>query len=182
MGFWDNVFDNGKQAPQPGPTLGVPKAWWQDERAEQVYQQPHELALGYQPNPSGYGQQEHDGLTVAEIKAIRKRGHDKINAEQAEQIAEYDLATKTKYQHRCPECDSGNFIPAGTRVNVGGVGIMPTDKCFDCGYSARGPERAIGASSSGASIHTRQIDTGGAGGQSMFGQFNGVPRSYMPKA
>lgn len=178
MGFWDNVFDNGpkqtqQQAINPPLTFGQPRAWWQDADPYQQIQQ------GTQYIQEQYQQQS---PTQQDLKQIRKRGHQNISPEEAEAIAEYDLATKPKHQNRCPECDSGNFIPAGTRVNVGGIGIMPTDKCFDCGYSARGPERAVGASSgSKGSIHTRQIDTGGAGGVGTFGKFTGVPRSYMPR-
>lgn len=175
MGFWDNVFDAGPSKPQQQAQAPVPqtRAWWQDQDVVQQIQQ------GTQYIQETYGQQ---GLSQQDIRVVRKRGHQNISAEEAEQIAEFDLATKEKFQNRCPECDSGNFIPAGTRVKVPGVSVMPTDKCFDCGYSARGPERAVGASGSReASIHTRQIDTGGAGGVGTFGKFNGIPRSYMPK-
>jgi hypothetical protein len=171
VSFWDNVFTPSqpqRQAINPPLTLGQPKAWWQDP-------DPYGTVQGDSPV------QQTQQVRQQDLKQIRKRGHQNISPEEAEAIAEYDLATKPKHQNRCPECDSGNFIPAGTRVNVGGIGTMPTDKCFDCGYSARGPERAVGGSSGGGSIHTRQIDTGGAGGQSMFGRFNGVPRTYMPK-
>lgn len=170
MAFWDTVFTPAQQSISPPVTLGQPRAWWQDE-PEQVYN----------PQQSQVVQQYQQAPQQQDLKQLRKRGHEQISADEAEAIAEYDLATKPKHQNRCPECDSGNFIPAGTRVNVGGIGMMPTDKCFDCGYSARGPERAVGGGSGTGSIHTRQIDTGGAGG-SMFMRFSGVPRSYAPRA
>jgi hypothetical protein len=110
-----------------------------------------------------------------ELKRLRKMGHQDISWEDAELIAEHDLATKDKYQHKCPECDSGNFLPAGMRI--GGT-VMSTDKCFDCGHSARGPEASIGGRGGGG-LATRQIDTGGAGG-SMYMKFRGVPANYAP--
>lgn len=181
MSFWDNVFagpgpQQGRQPISPPLTLGQSSAWWRDD--PQVTGTPMSPPVATQ-----YGQPAQQHYTAQDLQKIRKRGHQNISVEEAEEIAEYDLATKEKFQNRCPECDSGNFIPAGTRVKVPGVNIMPTDKCFDCGYSARGPERVVGASGGGkASIHTRQIDTGGAGGQSMFGRFNGIPASYAPRA
>lgn len=174
MSFWDNVFSGGQSQQQPitpGPTLGQPRAWWQDE-PQQVYNNaPVIEQQGYQQQPVPQQQ---------DLRKIRKRGHQNISAEEAEAIAEYDLSHNAKYQNRCPECDSGNFILSGTR----GVGaVATTDKCFDCGYTSRGlnPERAVGGGSGTGSIHTRQIDTGGGGG-SMFMKFNGVPRSYAPRA
>jgi len=165
MSFWDNVF----AAPEPQQRANQPvsqaRAWWQDE-PQQVYQQTHGETLRLEP------QQQN-------LAEIRKRGHDQISAEEAEAIATYDLATKAKYQNVCDQCGSGNFIVAGTRV--AGV-IMPTNKCFNCGNSARSPEPAVGGGSGSGSIHTRQIDTGGAGGTSMFMKFNGVPRGYAPRS
>lgn len=175
MSFWDNVFQATQAPVSPPLTLGMPKAWWQGD-------DPYGQARGVVQDPIRPQYQE-PGLSERELKEIRRRGHQNISSEEAELIAEYDLATKAKHQNRCPECDSGHFIPAGTRVNVGGIGMMPTDKCFDCGYSARGPERAVGASGGGSgSIHTRQIDTGGAGGNSMYMRFNGIPNTYAPRA
>jgi hypothetical protein len=170
MSFWDNVF----AAPEPQQRANQPvsqaRAWWQDE-PQQVYQQ--NVAPSHALN---YPQQQ--GMSQQDIAAIRKRGHDNISAEEAEAIAEYDLATKAKYQNVCDQCGSGNFIVAGTRV--AGV-VMPTNKCFNCGNSARSPEPAVGGGSGSGSTATRQIDTGGGGG-SMFMKFNGVPRTYAPRS
>lgn len=170
MSFWDNVFQTPAQPASPPLTQGQPRAWWQND-------DPYQNVQGQvvQPQP----QQYQTGLTDQEIAQVRKRGHGQVNAEQAEQIAEHDLATKAKYQQVCDQCGSGNFILAGTRI--GGV-IMPSNKCFNCGNMARSPEPAVGGGSGSGSIHTRQIDTGGHGGTSMFMKFTGVPRSYMPKA
>lgn len=166
MSFWDNVFQGQPQQPiNPPLTNGLPRAWWQQEDPYGQVQQ------GYQPVQQGPSQQQ--------LQQIRKRGHQNISSEEAEAIAEYDLATKAKYQAVCDQCGSGNFILAGTRI--AGV-VMPTNKCFNCGNSARSPEPAVGGGSGQGSIHTRQIDTGGAGGNGMFGKLSGVPRSYMPRA
>lgn len=164
MSFWDNVFQG--QAQQPAPVTG--RAWWQDPDP-------------YEQVPRGQAQQPQyqQGPSQQDLQKIRKRGHNQISPDEAEAIAEYDLATKAKYQAVCDQCGSGNFILAGTRI--AGV-IMPSNKCFNCGNMARSPEPAVGGGSGKASIHTRQIDTGGAGGNSMFGVLTGVPRSYMPRA
>ena len=172
MSFWDNVF-----APQPGQQApsspqAQPRAWWQDQPQQ---------TLGQQSAPRMGNQYAQDQYSEErEVKAIRKRGHQQISAEEADRIARFDLENKARYAGHCPECDSGNYLAAGTRVKVPGVTVMPTDKCFDCGYSYRGPEPVKGGGSGQGSIHTRQIDTGGAAG-SMFGVFNGVPRTYMPR-
>jgi hypothetical protein len=101
-----------------------------------------------------------------------------MSAEDMEWLASYELQSD-KYNNVCPQCGSGNYIPAGTRMP--GVGMMPTEKCFDCGLSARGPEPSLGGTGKGASKSTRQIDTGGAGGVGTYMAFNGVPRSYLPR-
>jgi hypothetical protein len=118
-------------------------------------------------------------LSEQDLAQIRRRGHGQISSDEAEAIAEHDLATKAKYLTVCDQCGSGNFLLAGTRV--GGV-TMPTNKCFNCGNSARSPEPAVGGGSGKGSIHTRQIDTGGAGGTSMYMKFTGVPRTYAPRS
>lgn len=167
MSFWDNVFQTPHQSQQVASIPTQPRAWWQDQDTVQAIVQSQGVVVS----------QENQGLSEAELRAIRKRGHNQINAEQAEAIAEYDLTHKDKYLNECPQCGSGNFLPAGTRM--GGV-IMPTNKCFNCGGGARSPEPAVGGSSGRGSIATRQTDTGGGGGN-MFGTLTGVPRSYMPR-
>ena len=173
MSFWDNVFSNG-QAPQPQAQTARP--WWQDEQVHQTFEQPPGPRMGDQYVQS---QGQRQGPSQQDLQKIRKRGHQNISADEAEAIAEYDLATKPKYQNVCDQCGSGNFVVAGQRI--AGV-VMPTNKCFNCGNSARSPEPAVGGGSGQGAIHTRQIDTGGAGGNSMFMRFNGVPRSYAPRA
>ena len=172
MSFWDNVFQAPPAQPiNPPLTSGQPRAWWQND---DPYAEIHQ---GQQVVQENYGQQQ--GPSAQDIQKIRKRGHQNISADEAEAIAQYDLAHKDKYAAMCDQCGSGNFILAGTRI--AGV-VMPTNKCFNCGNSARSPEPAVGGGSGAGSIHTRQIDTGGHAGNSMFMKFNGVPRSYMPKA
>lgn len=166
MSFWDNVFQNPE--PQQRAQVQSPAAWWRDN-PQPVQPQSFETQQ--------YPQQTQ--INAQQVALIRKRGHQNISAEEADAIAEYDLATKAKYQAVCDQCGSGNFILAGTRI--AGV-VMPTNKCFNCGNSARSPEPALGGGSGSGSIHTRQIDTGGAGGVSMFGRFNGVPQTYAPRS
>jgi hypothetical protein len=172
MSFWDNVFQAPAAQPSQPTQAPQPRAWWQNDDPYGQVQQ------GQQYTQQNYGQPQ-QGAGQPDLQKIRKRGHQNISAEEAEAIAEYDLANKPKYQALCDQCGSGNFILAGTRV--AGV-VMPTNKCFNCGNSARSPEPAVGGGSGKGSIHTRQIDTGGAGGQSMFGKFNGIPRSYVPRS
>jgi hypothetical protein len=108
---------------------------------------------------------------------LSRMSADKLSADQMEFMAEYELK-RPKYNQSCPQCGSGNFIPHGTRA---GSVTMPTDKCFDCGYSARGPEPALSGRGQGTGKGTRQIDTGGAAG-SMYMAFRSVPQSYIPRA
>jgi len=171
MSFWDNVFQGPAQPVSPPITSGQPRAWWQEPDPYAQVQQ------GQQYVQQNYGRTQQD--ESREIQAIRKRGHQNVSSEEAERVAEYDLATKDKYQNMCDQCGSGNFVLAGQRI--AGV-IMPTNKCFNCGNSARSPEPAVGGGSGSGSIHTRQIDTGGANGASMFMKFTGVPGSYAPRA
>jgi hypothetical protein len=172
MNFWDKVFETPVvrgQQPRTVPNIG--RAWWQDQdQTQQVLAQSPAPRMGEEYVLSERQKQER-------LNQIRKRGHQQISSEEAELIAEYDLAHKDKYLNACPQCGSGNFLPAGTRM--AGV-IMPTNKCFNCGGGARSPEPAVGGGSGRGSIATRQTDTGGGGG-SMFGTLTGVPRSYIPR-
>lgn len=172
MNFWDKVFEQPGRQPISPPLTPVHsgKAWWQDQ--DTVQSLVNSAVQGHDTPPAqGYG------LTEQEIKQIRKRGHGQINPEQADAIAEYDLTHKDKYMQSCPQCGSGNFIPAGARM--AGV-VMPTNKCFDCGGGARSPEPAVGGGSGQGSISTRQIDTAGGGGN-MYMVLSGTPRNYLPR-
>jgi hypothetical protein len=110
------------------------------------------------------------------VKSLLKVPADQLSQEQMDMIAEWELRSKAKYNTECPQCGSGNYVPSGTRI--GGT-TFSTEKCFDCGLSARGPEPALGGRGA-ANIPTRevrQIDTGGAAG-SMYMRFDGLPPNY----
>ena len=180
--FWSRQLGVPSNEPQR-PAQAPQRAWWQEpdpyHQAQPQYgglaQQMPGQYQGSHGNPAipqnGQGFEQY----IAQLKAIPAG---QLSGEQMEQIAEFELRTKASQNNTCPQCGSTNYIPAGMRV--GGV-IMPTEKCFNCGLSARGPEPAIGGrGGGGASSAARQIDTGGGAG-SMYLKFRGVPASYMPK-
>jgi hypothetical protein len=158
----------------PEQPVQTRRAWWQDE-PQQVYDQGRQLA---QLSPHGYPAETVPNPQQADqvFKSLLRVPADQLTGEQMEFMAEYELS-RPKYNNTCPQCGSGNYITAGTRL--AGV-TMPTEKCFDCGLSARGPEPAVGGRATGAAKSTRQIDTGGGSG-SMYMAFRGVPSSYIPR-
>jgi hypothetical protein len=170
MSFWDRVVAETMPPQQPQRATG--RAWWQEP----------------DPIPSV---QNHGGLQAQsslsqpplETRETRARQLMRMNSSEMSQedmefLAEFELE-RDKYHTMCPQCGSSNYVTAGTKL--GGV-TMPTEKCFECGLSARGPEPAVGAKGgSQGSIHTRQIDTGGAS-SSMYMRFTGVPSSYIPRS
>jgi hypothetical protein len=175
MNFWEKHL---AQTPtSPVLNQGPRRAWWQDEpqqvqqtyeRSQQVAQlSPHGYAAETVPNP-----QQEDQV----FKSLLRVPADQLTPEQMEFMAEHELA-RPKYNSTCPQCGSGNYVPSGTKL--GGV-KMPTEKCFECGLSARGPEPAIGGRATGTAKSTRQIDTGGGAG-SMYMTFRGIPNSYIPR-
>lgn len=168
MNFWASRLGIEPQPVQPR------RAWWQDE-PQQTYERPQQTA---RLSPPGYTAETVPNPRQEEevFKSLLRVPADQLSQEQMEFMAEYELA-RPKYNHSCPQCGSGNYTPAGTKL--GGV-MMPSEKCFDCGLSARGPEPAIGGRSTGAAKATRQIDTGGGAG-SMYMTFRGVPSSYIPR-
>jgi hypothetical protein len=104
---------------------------------------------------------------------------DQMSQEQMEQLAILELQGE-KYNTACPNCGSGDFIPAGTRINNQ---RMPTDKCFHCGSSGAltgSPEPAIGPSAGGkAGISTRQT----GGGQGSYGHhISQLPQNFIPRS
>lgn len=186
-----------QQPPQQGP-------WWQDggqpqyppqqQYPQQQYHDPYGQPA--QPYPQGYnpalaaqmpgqypGQQGQQGRDqyIAQLKRIPA---DQLNQAQMEEIAQYELDTDHKFNQSCPQCGSANFIPAG--MVLGGK-RMGSDKCFDCGASSStytsSPEPARGGSQASKAPYrdVRQIDTGGAGGASMYLKFRGIPNSYVPR-
>lgn len=171
--FWSRQLGVPSNEPQR-PAQAPQRAWWQDP---DPYQQAAQPALQRQMPYSGptAGPAVPEAQYIQQLKAIPAG---QLSGEQMEQIAQFELRTKQIQNNACPQCGGSNYIPAGTRV--GGV-VMPTEKCFNCGLSARGPEPAVGGrGGGGASASARQIDTGGGAG-SMYLKFRGVPASYMPK-
>lgn len=169
-GFWDQVLG----PPQPNPVVSTSRggAWWQDDDPYGQLQR-QDAPQGYYP--PGYGQQ-HEEAVVQRLRKVRGAARN-LSPDEAEMIARYDLDHKAKYHVHCPQCGSGNYIPAGTRVN--GV-TMPTERCFECGLAARSPDMAIGGAGGGG-LATRQIDTGGGAGPSMYMAFQQTPKSYLPR-
>lgn len=200
--FWSRQL-NGPQAqpqqPQYQPPARPQRAWWQDDVPESNEAQAFDGQTVYQAtpqvvyNPALQAQMPGSGYAPGTatnqeqlIKQLLKTPSSELNQEQMEFLAEWELGNKAKYNVRCPECDSDNFILAGTKAPPNtGIRVWPTDKCFDCNYSARGPAPALGGSSGGKSgAATRQIDTGGGGGPSNYmkvGNGRQIPSSYQPR-
>ena len=188
MSFWEKALGPVAPTPQQRPVQSAPRAqqraWWQDP----VEEWPEQAAPGQAYEPAEYHNE--GGLSASDVKKLRKKRTNKatdniLTMEEAEQLAQWELDNIEKYHTECPECGSGNYLPAGSKM-PGGRGIMPTEKCFDCGLSARGPEIQLGGHGGGASatvrtLESRQIDTGGAGGQSMYMMFRTTPSSYIPR-
>lgn len=171
--FWAKQLGVPPSEPQR-PSQPQQRPWWQDPDPYQAASPALQRQMPQAGAPSYGGESEQ--VVINQLKSIPAG---QLSAEQMEQIAEYELRTKAIQNNRCPQCGGGNYIPAGTRIH--GV-TMPTEKCFECGLSARGPEPAIGGrgGGGGASSSARQIDTGGGAG-SMYLKFRGVPGSYMPR-
>lgn len=170
---------------QPAPQAPAPQqggAWWQEPvvpqpQAPQQYQNPALQAQMPYSGPTGGA-----GLPEEQyVRQLLRVPADELTQEQMETIARWELANKGKYNTECPQCGSTSYVPAGTKL--GGT-TFSTEKCFECGLSARGPEPALGGgrpgNSSAAYKEVRQIDTGGASG-SMYMKFNGVPAGYVPR-
>lgn len=185
--FWARKI-GGLATPQsqvPSPPPQPQGAWWHEPQPQQPY--------GYNPSlqaqmPGQSAQfQQADGTVINQqiVQQLMRVPADQLNQEQMELIAEYELASKPKYNQSCPQCGSANFAPVGTKIGTHRLG---SDKCFECGGSSStfvsSPEPALGgrASSSAPYRDVRQIDTGGANGQSMYMQFRGVPQAYVPRA
>lgn len=200
--FWARKI-GGIATPQPQaapPSSGG--AWWQPEPAPQPYSQPdgYRAAQGYPPPlpypPQGYNPAlqaqmpgQHPGQVAPgsrdqHIQQLMRIGADQLSQEQMEEIAQWELENKGRYNQSCPQCGSANFAPRGMKLLNTTLG---SDKCFDCGASSSthtsSPEPATGGSgaSKARRLDIRQIDTGGANGQSMYLAFDGVPGSYLPR-
>lgn len=195
--FWSRklagIAQPAPQAPAPASQQG---AWWQDTPAQPQYPQQYQGYNGNPPIPQGYNpalqaQMPYGGPTGAQgmpleqyIGQLKRIPTEDLNQQQMEEIARFELEHDRKYNQTCPQCGSGDFVPAGTVIQGKRMG---SDKCFACGASAStftsSPEPAVGGSKASKAPYrdVRQIDTGGAGGHSMYLKFNGVPQSYVPR-
>lgn len=159
MNFWAKAFQSEPINPPVTPTYG--KVWWQNDAPT--------------PPPTMHNTVSAPSYGGHDIKALKKKRAVDLTVEEAEAVAEYDLAQSRKHHNECPQCGSGNITEMQHRMGT-------VTRCFDCGYAPRSPEPVVGASSgNGQSSATRQIDTGGAGG-SMYMRMQGVPASYQPKS
>lgn len=165
--FWERQLNGGQQPPphvQQAPPSGG--AWWQTPVAPAA--QPHTPQQGYAHPGSGEPQ-----LTYQQLKGMRA---DQMSADQMEQLALLELQ-EAKYNQVCPQCQSTDFLPAGTKV---GSQKMSIDKCFHCGSSGaltNSPETAVGATSGKAGRSTKQLQ-GGAGS---YGKHHSqLPVGYLP--
>ena len=190
--FWARKIGGIAQPRPAAPAPAQGGAWWQDAPAPVQHMQPQQ-PYGY-PDAALQAQmpgqpaqfQQSDGQVVNEqlIQQLRRIPADQLSQQQMELIAEWELANTSKYNSVCPQCSSGNFVPAGTVIQGKRMG---SDKCFDCGASSSmytaSPEPAVGGSRGSKAPYrdVRQIDTGGADGTSMYLKFRGVPQAYMPR-
>lgn len=182
--FWAKKL-SAIAAPAPVPASRPFQPWWVSDVAPSAPGQPADALRLQMPDQTPVFTQN-DGRVVNEamIRGLIKAPADELTQEQMELIAEWELTTRSKYNQACPNCDSSNFVPAGTRV---GSARMSTDKCFECGGSSSmftgSPEPApVGRRSSNApSRDIRQIDTGGGAG-SMYLAFRGLPAGYAPRS
>lgn len=167
--FWVKKL-GGQQAPphvQPAQPAGA--AWWQTPAHPGA--QPHTPQQGYPGADSGMPVSQE---TYQSLKSMRA---DQMSQGQMEQLALLELQEQ-KYNNACPQCQSTNFLPQGTKI---GTQRMGTDKCFDCGASSStltsSPEPAVGATGGKAGRATKQLN-GGAGS---YGRHHSqLPSGYLP--
>ena len=169
-GFWEKQLGVPQQAPphiaQPA-SPSAPGSWWQTPASVPV--QPPTPPPGHPGTDSGgqYSYQQLKGMRV-----------DDMDQGMMEQLAVYELQ-EAKYNQSCPNCQSPDFIPAGTRI---GSARMPNDKCFHCGSQGAltgSPEPAAGGGTGKPGRQTRQT---AAGGQGSYGQhISQIPQQYMPR-
>jgi hypothetical protein len=113
--------------------------------------------------------------TYQQLKAMRAS---EMTQEQMEALAQMELQFD-KYNHVCPSCGSGNFLPQGTKV---GNARMGTDKCFECGASSsaltQSPEAAVGGTGGKPGRQTKQV----AGGSGTYGMHHSqLPVQFIPR-
>lgn len=195
--FWAKRLA-GIATPQPqAAPPGSGGAWWQPDAAPMppavsgtnFGPVPAFPQQGYNPALQAQMPGQHPGQVAPgshdqHIQQLMRIGADQLNQEQMEEIAQWELENKGRYNQSCPQCGSANFAPRGMKLLNTTLG---SDKCFDCGASSSthtsSPEPATGGSgaSKARRLEIRQIDTGGANGQSMYLAFDGVPGSYLPR-
>ena len=168
--FWERAL-GGQQPPPNVPQVGnsnPPGAWWQTPASPHL--QPPTPPQGYQ-QPGSVTQESYQ-----QLKAMRVED---MSQDMMEQLAGYELQDQ-KYNNHCPNCDSPDFIPAGTRI---GSARMSNDKCFHCGSQGAltgSPEPAIGGSTGKAGRATRQTQ---AGSQGNYGHhISQLPQQYIPRS
>lgn len=158
-----------QQTPVPAVRAATPGAWWQSPVSPHAQQAlPPE---GYLGPGSGTPSQE----TYQTLKAMRA---DEMSQEQMEALALLELQLD-KYNHVCPNCQSTNFLPQGTRI---GNARMGTDKCFECGASSsaltQSPEAAVGGGGGKPGRATKQV----AGGAGNYGTHHSqLPVQFLPR-
>lgn len=171
-GFWEKQLGVPQQAPphivQPA-SPSAPGSWWQTPASVPVQastpQRPH-----YDPGSGVIPQYSRSELTSMRVEHMDQG--------MMEALAQYELMDD-KYNQACPNCQSPDFIPAGTKI---GSTRMPNDKCFHCGSQGAltgSPEPAAGGGTGKPGRQTRQTQ---AGGQGSYGQhISQIPQQYMPR-
>ena len=164
--FWERQLGTQQPPPHVEPDPKPPAAWWQAPGSMKPSIPPSNAARP--DSGSLYSSQQ--------LKAMRVEDMDQ---DMMEQLAVYELQGQ-KYNNHCPNCDSPDFVPAGTRI---GSARMPNDKCFHCGSQGAltgSPEPAIGGSTGKAGRATRQTR---AGSQGNYGHhISQLPQQYIPRS
>lgn len=164
--FWERQLAGTQPPPHIQPAPVQQGAWWQAPAV-----QPHTPPQGY--GPPGSGVQHEAPPTYQQLKGMRA---DQMTQDHMEMLAMYELQ-EAKYNNQCPNCQSTDFLPAGTKV---GSQKMPIDKCFHCGSSGaltNSPETAVGSTGGKAGRATKQLN----GGSGSYGQHHSMlPQGYLP--
>lgn len=166
--FWERQLAGSQPPPHVQQAPVQQGAWWQT---------PTHPGIQAPTPPQGYGSQDSGGMpqtfTYQQLKGMRAQDMDQG---MMEQLALLELQEQ-KYNNACPNCQSTDFLPAGTKV---GSQKMPTDKCFHCGSSGaltNSPETAVGSTGGKAGKATKQLN----GGSGNYGQHHSaLPQGYLP--
>ena len=165
--FWERQLGTQQPPPHVEPDPKPPAAWWQA---------PGSMKPSIPPSNAARPDSGSLYSRYQQLKAMRVEDMDQ---DMMEQLAVYELQGQ-KYNNHCPNCDSPDFVPAGTRI---GSARMPNDKCFHCGCQGAltgSPEPAIGGSTGKAGRATRQTR---AGSQGNYGHhISQLPQQYIPRS